>query len=185
MIIAILLLFAVTCIPALELRASIPIGFFALDATCGKVAQLLGLDWAPVELDWWWIVLICTISNIILGMLVFEVLLPLLEFTRRWKWFDKKIWPHFEKRREKLRPAVEKYGEWGVAVFIGIPLPGTGAVTGALGAFLLGFKRKKFYLANMAGVLMAAACVTIVCLCIQQGVVGEDSWIRKLFIKEF
>ncbi len=158
-----------TMIPALELRFSIPMGFFSP---------------LPMQLDWWWIVLICGVANILLGIGVYEILIPILKFMRRWDWFECRLWPIVERCREKLRPTVEKYGEWGLAIFIGIPLPGTGAVTGAAGAALLDFDRKKFYLANVAGVLMAGICVTAVCLLIQHGALGEDAWISKLFIKQ-
>ena len=65
-----------------------------------------------------------------------------------------------------------------------MPLPGTGAVTGAVGAFLLGFDRRRFYLANAVGVLLAGICVTVLCLLIQNGAVAEGSWLRRLLIKE-
>jgi uncharacterized membrane protein len=168
----ILELFIFTCIPALELRFSIPMGFFALKTEAG------------VPLDWWWVALICTSANILLGIGVYEILLPILRFMCRFKWFAEKFWKHVEHRRDRLRPVVEKYGEWGLALFIGVPLPGTGAVTGAAGAFLLGFKRSRFYVANLVGVLIAAICVTVLCLLIQEGFVAEDSLLRTLFIKD-
>ncbi|MBQ9693521.1 MAG: small multi-drug export protein [Kiritimatiellae bacterium] len=161
-----------TCIPALELRFSIPMGFFALKTEAG------------VPLEWWWVALICIGANILLGIGVYEVLLPILRLMCRFKWFAEKLWKHVEHRREKLQPIVEKYGEWGLALFIGVPLPGTGAVTGAAGAFLLGFSRPRFYLANAVGVLIAGICVTVLCLLIQQGVVADDSLLRTLFIKD-
>ena len=158
-------------LPLLELRASIPIGFFALEAMFG------------VHIYWWWVVPICVVANVAQGIAVFEILLPILEFFRkRWGWFRERLWPHVEKRQQKLKPVVDRYGEWGLAIFIGIPLPGTGALTGAVGAFLLAFERRRFYVANLAGVLMAAVAVTAVCLLIQNGVVAEDSWIRRLFL---
>lgn len=160
-------------LPLLELRASIPIGFFALNA------------WFGVAMDWWWVVLICVAANILQGIVVFEILLPILElFRRHWAWFATKVWPHVEKRQQKLKPVVDRYGEWGLAIFIGIPLPGTGALTGAVGAFLLGFERRRFYVANAAGVLLAAIAVTILCLLIQEGAVAEDSFLRSLFLNE-
>ncbi|MEG1480373.1 MAG: small multi-drug export protein [Kiritimatiellia bacterium] len=167
-LIAILILFAVTCIPALELRASIPLGIFGMTE----------------QLNLWVVVLICTIANIILGIAVYEILLPSLEIMRKWRWFEKKIWPHVEHRREKLRPSIEKYGTLGLALFIGVPLPGTGAVSGAIGAFLLGLGRRRFYWANALGVIIASLCVTALCLLIQQGVVADDSWISHLFMKK-
>ncbi len=57
---------------------------------------------------------------------------------------------------------VDKYGTIGLALFIGVPLPGSGVWTGALAAFLLGFKRKEFSIANIVGVLIAGVIVTFV-----------------------
>jgi uncharacterized membrane protein len=51
-----------------------------------------------------------------------------------------------------------------VAVFIGIPLPGTGVISGAIASYALGLDRKKYYIASVLGVLMAATAVTLVCL---------------------
>lgn len=156
-------------LPLLELRFSIPLGFFA---------TLHG-----VHIDWWWVVPICIIANVALGIVAFEILLPILDFLRkRWTWFRERLWPHVEKRKQKLKPVVDRYGEWGLAIFIGVPLPGTGALTGAVGAFLLGFERRRFYVANVAGVVLAGIAVTVVCLLIQNGVVADDSWIRRLFL---
>jgi len=59
---------------------------------------------------------------------------------------------------------IDKYGEMGIAIFIGIPLPGTGSYTGALGAYLMGIGYKKFIIANVIGVLIAGTIVTLVVL---------------------
>ena len=168
MIKAILWLVAVTLIPALELRASIPVGIFALAET---------VSW-PV------VVLICVVANIVLGWVVFLVMGPVFIFLRKWRWFENRIWPILEKTQHKIHPYVEKYGEIGVAVFIGIPLPGSGVYTGAFGSYLLGLDRRKFAIANIIGVLIAAAAVTGICMLILHGAVGEESWIAKLFLKE-
>lgn len=159
-------LILLTAIPALELRFSIPLGILAMS-----------------HLPWPLVVLVCTLSNILLGIGVFEILAPLLRLMRKWSFFEKHLWPHVVKRQEKLRPVVQKRGCWGLAIFIGIPLPGTGAVTGALGAFCIGFKRTTFYLANLIGVLLASLCVTLLCLLIKYGALDEDSLLSKLFIK--
>jgi len=164
---AIFWLTVITLIPALELRASIPVGFFTMAET---------LPWPAV-------VLICTVANIVLGWVVFWIMGPAFTFVRKWGWFDRRIWPILERTRHKIHPYVEKYGELGVAVFIGIPLPGSGVYTGAFGSYLLGLDRRKFAIANVIGVLIAAAAVTGLCLLILHGAVGDDSWIAKLFLK--
>jgi uncharacterized membrane protein len=163
----ILWLTMITLIPALELRASIPIGILQMRDT---------VSW-PVA------VLICTVANILLGWTVFLVMGPVFTFIRKWAWFDRTIWPLLERTRHKIHPYVEKYGELGVAVFIGIPLPGSGVYTGAFGSYLLGLDRRKFAIANVIGVLIAAAAVTTLSLLILKGAVGEESVLARLFVK--
>jgi len=84
---------------------------------------------------------------------------------------------HVQKR---IKPYVDKYGELGVAVFIGIPLPGSGVYTGAFGAFLLGLDRRKFAIANVLGVCIAGTIVTAVTLVIAAGTsIPWLEWIIK------
>ncbi len=60
--------------------------------------------------------------------------------------------------------AVQKYGKLGLCIFVGIPLPATGAWTGALLAFLLGFNLRYSLLSIGGGVIMAGVIVTALCL---------------------
>ena len=163
----IVLLVVITLIPALELRASIPWGIFKMNAT----------------MHWVFVVCVCTVANIILGWIVFNIMAPVFTFVRKWGWFDRTIWPLLEKTQYRIHPYVEKYGELGAAVFIGIPLPGSGVYTGAFGSYLLGLNRRKFIIANIIGVLIAATAVTTLCLLISWGFVGKDSLISQLFLK--
>jgi len=168
MIKAVIILVAFTLIPMLELRFSIPWGIF----------QMKG------EVSWLLVVLICIIANIILGWGVFLIMGPVFNFIRKWGWFDRKIWPVLERTQHKIHPFVEKYGEFGVALFIGVPLPGSGVYTGAFGSYLLGLDKRKFAIANVIGVIIAAVAVTAVCMFIDRGVIGDESWMAKLFIKQ-
>lgn len=70
-------------------------------------------------------------------------------------------WVHrkLEKVRAKAHPLVEKYGALGLAVFVAIPLPGTGAYSGTAAAWLLSMEPKKAFLAVSLGVLGAFAIV--------------------------
>ena len=167
--IALLTLIGLTFFPGLELRASIPVGFFTKSIR--------------TELSLPAIVAICFVTNVAVGMLTFWLMRPVERTLRRWGWFDRVIWPRIARAQHKLHPYVEKYGEWGVALFIGVPLPGTGAYTGAFGSYLLGLDRRKFWIANALGVLIACVAVTLLCLAINQGAVADDSWLRRLFLK--
>lgn len=67
-----------------------------------------------------------------------------------------------EKRAQNKGDLVEKYSALGLCILVAIPLPGTGAWTGALVAAVLGIRLKKATPAIVIGVLIAAAIVTFV-----------------------
>jgi len=153
-----LLIVILTLMPALELRASIPYGI------------LMAKE--PV----WLVVLLAVAVNILLGPVVFFLLDKVLHLFLKVRFLDR-IWQRVIARTQrKIKPKVDKYGIWGLAVFIGVPLPGSGVYSGAVGGYLLGFTRREFYIATVCGVLIAAAAVTIVCL------TGAETF--KLFIKD-
>ena len=68
-----------------------------------------------------------------------------------------------EDKTLKKRDKIDKYGIWGLLIFVAIPLPGTGAWTGALVASLLDMKRSKALISIFAGVLAAATLVSLIC----------------------
>lgn len=70
-------------------------------------------------------------------------------------WLHRKL----EGIRAKAHPLVEKYGVFGLAVFVAIPLPGTGAYSGTAAAWLLGMDRTKAFIGVSLGVCGAFAIV--------------------------
>ncbi len=70
----------------------------------------------------------------------------------------------YERTRRKLGRDVEKYGYWALTIFVAIPLPATGAWSGALAAFVFGLPKKKAFLAILAGVVIAAVAVALLTL---------------------
>ena len=154
-------LIIVTLLPFLELRASIPYGILGL-----------GMNWMIVFF-------ICVIFNIILGIGIYFLLDKFVHVVIRVRWIGKIYHKIVEKTQRKIRKYVDKYGEIGVAIFIGIPLPGSGVYSGALGAYLLGLKPKKFIIANIIGVLIAGVIVTSIVLLDN----GASSLFFSLFFK--
>ena len=67
-----------------------------------------------------------------------------------------------EERGTSKRDTIEKYGHWGLLLFVAIPLPGTGAWTGALIAALLNIRSSKAVPVIMMGVCIAAAIMTLI-----------------------
>lgn len=136
----------ITFIPTLELRASIPYGIFATD------------------IHWTTVFAVCIIANIIIGILIYVFMDWIIKVLTRIQVVSR-IWNNYvDKTQHKIQRGVDKYGEWAVAIFIGIPLPGSGVYTGALAAYLIGLNFKKFMVANIIGVLIAGIIVTAICL---------------------
>jgi uncharacterized membrane protein len=65
-----------------------------------------------------------------------------------------------EAKAEKNKAKVLKYAFWGLALFVGIPLPGTGAWTGALVAAMLDMPLKKAFPSIVLGVLIAGVIIS-------------------------
>ena len=85
----------------------------------------------------------------------------------------KKLKPLVEKleaRAMSKKDQIEKYKFWGLVLFVGIPLPGTGAWTGSLIAALLGIKFKKAFPAIMLGICMATVIMWFVSYVLLGGV---------------
>ena len=66
-----------------------------------------------------------------------------------------------ERKAEKNKDKVDKYGFWGLVILVAIPLPGTGAWTGSLVASLMRINFWKALLANFIGVLIAGVIITL------------------------
>ena len=154
-----LLIVVLTFTPFLELRASIPYGIL--------VAKQ---PWLPV-------LAVAVVVNIVLGPILYFLLSELLHVLLRVRLF-KRLWDRMIVRTQKrIHPLVEKYGTLGLSVFIGIPLPGSGVYSGAIGGYLLGFTRKEFYVATVFGVLIAATAVTIIVL---TGATTFDLFLKRI-----
>ena len=76
------------------------------------------------------------------------------------KLFDKFV----VRTRNKLEKSIDRWGFWGLMIFVMIPLPVTGAYTGSFGAWLFNIKKKQSFLAITLGVVIAGIIVSVVYL---------------------
>lgn len=67
-----------------------------------------------------------------------------------------------ENKAEKKAPQIMKYKTFGLTIFIGIPLPVTGAWTGGMVAGLFNFNMKQTMIATCLGLCMSASIMTII-----------------------
>lgn len=105
---------------------------------------------------------LCTAINMLVAPLVFLFLSTLHGLLCRIRWYDRIVSHLLTRAQKKVKAQVDKYGYFGVMLFVAVPLPVTGAYTGALGAWVLGLDRRKAFLAVSAGVLIAGIVVTTV-----------------------
>lgn len=84
---------------------------------------------------------------------IFELLKKVKSINKPIFWLEE----HTLAKRDKI----DKYGIWGLLIFVAIPLPGTGAWTGALLASLLNLDKKKSFGIIAIGVLIAGTIISI------------------------
>lgn len=63
-------------------------------------------------------------------------------------------------KAKKNKPKIDKYGFWGLTLFVGIPLPGTGAWTGSLVAAVFDMDLKKAIISILLGIILATIIMT-------------------------
>ena len=76
----------------------------------------------------------------------------------RYKQFSLMIARRSKKLTQKL---TDKYGFWGLMLFVAVPLPTTGAYMGALISWMLGYEKRKAFIAVSLGALAASVVVTL------------------------
>ena len=133
--------FFISMVPVIELRGGLPYGIgFGLDYPLALTAAILG-NMLPVPF------IIAYISRIFIWL------------RGKHKKLDDFV-TKMERRAHLKGQKVEKYGPLMLLIFVGIPIPGTGAWTGALIAALLNMRMKQALPCIFLGVLMAAAIIT-------------------------
>lgn len=105
--------------------------------------------------------IICLIGNILVIPIALFLLELIFKLLRKINVFDKLI-TKFENKVLSKREQLDKYGYLGLVLFVGIPIPGTGAWTGCFLASLLKMDKKKSFLAAMLGVLLAGLIMMLI-----------------------
>ena len=137
-----LIAFVVSLFPVLEIRG-------------GMIASLL------LEIDFFKAFLICYIGNMIPIPFILLFIKKIFAWMRKFKKFEK-IVDKMEERSKKKKGTIEKYKEWGLLLFVAIPLPGTGGWTGSLIAALLDLRIKKCLPIVALGVFIAGLIMSLI-----------------------
>lgn len=87
------------------------------------------------------------------------------------KWMNK-LSKWLDKKARKHKDSIEKYGYLGLTLFVGVPLPGTGAWTGCLAASVLNMDKKKSFISIMLGIIMASIIMMLISYGLLKRIVG-------------
>ncbi len=138
-------------VPVLELRASIPVG-------------------CSLGLNAWQCAIAAIIGNMIPVPFIILFIRKVFDYMRtHWDKLGLLV-DRLEAKAEKKKPLVQKYAVLGLTLLVALPLPGTGAWTGALVAAMLDLRLKRAIPCILFGVLIAAIIVTIISYGIQLGI---------------
>lgn len=136
------IVFLISLLPVLELRGGL------------LAASLLNLPYLRA-------LPLCILGNLLpipFVLLFIERIVTLLERFSLTKglalWFRRKV--------DRHQAGIEKYGFWGLTLFVGIPLPGTGAWTGSIVAGLLKMPPRRAVPSILLGVLLASVIMSFV-----------------------
>lgn len=138
--------FITSMTPIVELRGALPLAI-----------NVLGMPWPKAFA-------LSFVGNMLPVPLILWLLKPVVKILSKIKPIGRFFNWLFERTRKKGDRLIEKYEEIGLLAFVAIPLPGTGAWTGALIAFLFGLEFKKSLLVISIGVFIAGVIVTCLCL---------------------
>ena len=140
-----LVVLIISALPIFELRGAIPVAINLF------------------HFNWYYAFLLAIIGNLIPVPLILLFLNAVVRFLSRVSFFDRFFRWLFAYTR-KRGGIIERYERIGLALFVAIPLPVTGAWTGSLAAVLFGLKFKHAMLSIFIGVLIAGIIVTCLSL---------------------
>ena len=138
----ILMTFLISMVPVIELRGAIP------------AAVLAGLD-IRVAL------IVAIVGNLVPVPFIIVFIRKIFKWLRqKSRWLGDMV-RRMEEKANAKKAQVLRYEFWGLLLLVAIPLPGTGAWTGALVAAMLDMQLKRAFPAIAAGVVTAGLIVTI------------------------
>ena len=135
--------FLISMVPVIELRGAIPIGVGA-------------------GLNLWLAIAVSIVGNLVPVPFIIIFIKKIFAWMRGKSDKLNGLVTRLEKRAEAKSETVKKYAFWGLFILVAIPLPGTGAWTGALVAAMLEMPLKKAFPAILLGVLGAGVIVSFV-----------------------
>ncbi|MCX7847623.1 MAG: small multi-drug export protein [bacterium] len=136
---------AVATLPIVELRGAVPVGINLLRE------------------PWWWVFVLAVVGNMLPIPFILLLLGPLSRVCMKTR-LGRRFFEWLFARTRRKTASIEKYETLGLTIFVAIPLPATGAWTGAIAAFLLGLRFHHAMWSIFLGVVIAGVIMTVLSL---------------------
>jgi uncharacterized membrane protein len=134
--------------------------FFLAMAPVGELRAAIPVALTVYRLNWFWAYFLSVIGNLVPAFFILLFFPKVADWlSRRIKIFNRFFVWLFARTQKKYQRAIEKYGPLALFIFVAVPLPGTGAWTAALIAFLFGISFKKALPMIVLGVMAAGLLV--------------------------
>jgi len=134
--------FFISMVPVLELRGAIPFG-------------------TAHGINVWISTIVSVLGNMVPVPFIILFIRKIFDLIRKISPHLDRLVHHFEEKADKHADTVNRYKFWGLFILVAIPLPGTGAWTGALVAAMLDLRLKKAIPAIFMGVVVAGLIVSL------------------------
>ncbi len=113
---------------------------------------------------------LCFLANVLVFPLMIFFLEKVNNYLLRWKFYKKAAIYVARKAKIGSGSKIEKYGFWGLILFVMIPLPGTGVYAGSIATYLFKIKKRKAFMANSIGIFLSSVIVWATTLLTMQGI---------------
>lgn len=137
-----LAVFLISMVPLVECRGAIPFGMVVL------------------KMPMWEVLPLAIAGNILPVPFILLLIRPVIAWFKKTRLF-RPLAEWIERKADKKKDQVLKYSKWGLFAFVAIPVPGTGAWTGALIAALLDMRMKSAFFTILLGMICAALIMTV------------------------
>ena len=148
----------ISLLPIVELRGAIPVGHI-LAADPDPSTRLGREDWLRAAR----IYILAVVGNMLPVPFILWLLGPVSRLCMKVP-LGKRFFDWLFARTRKKTAGIEKYEFFGLTVFVAIPLPVTGAWTGAMAGWLMGLKPLSAFFSILLGVMIAGVIMTVLSL---------------------
>tara|TARA_R100000935_G_C2821546_1_gene160045 strand:+ start:894 stop:1352 length:459 start_codon:yes stop_codon:yes gene_type:complete len=113
---------------------------------------------------------VCFAANVMVFPVMQFFLKNINKYLLKWRFYKKSALYVARKAKFGAGKNVQKYGFWGLLIFVMVPLPGTGVYAGTIAAWLFGIELKRAFIANAVGIYFSCVIVWTITVLTMEGI---------------